>query len=146
MLFEKAGQNTVKPVQINYTQNTGVWESPKKQMQMIHHQGNAHVQLAQLLILYNLNLTVQNKQKEFLQNSNITNFTKHTTRMKNLTGESKQKLSNYMNKIKKNKQTSTLLTIQSIHKTVPRHALFFTHVKKGSLLDREKKNPKRAEL
>ena len=67
--------------------------------------------------------------------------------MKNLTGESKQKFSNYMSKIKKtNKQTSTLLTIQSIHKTVPRHALFFTHVKKGSLLDREKKNPKRAEL
>ena len=64
--------------------------------------------------------------------------------MKNLTGESKQKFSNYMSKIKKkqnktNKQTSTLLTIQSIHKTVPRHALFFTHVKKGSLLDREKK-------
>ena len=33
-------------------------------MQMIHHQGNAHVQLAQLLILCNLNLTVQNKQKD----------------------------------------------------------------------------------
>ena len=52
-----------------------------------------------------------------------------------------------MCKIKKknkqiNKQTSTLLTIQSIHKTVPRHALFFTHVKKGSLLDRKKKIPR----
>ena len=57
MLFEKAGQNTIKPVQIN-TKKTGTWESPKKQMQMIHHQGNAHVQLAQLQILYNLNLTV----------------------------------------------------------------------------------------
>ena len=64
MLFEKAGQNTTKPVQINYTQKTGIWESPKKQMQMIHHQGNAHVQLTQLPILCNLNLTVQNKQKE----------------------------------------------------------------------------------
>ena len=52
-----------------------------------------------------------------------------------------------MSKIKQtnkqtNKQTSTLLTIQSIHKTVPRHALFLTHVKKGSLLDREKKIPR----
>ena len=58
MLFEKAGQNTIKPVQSTNTQKTGIWESPKKQMQIIHHQGNAHVQLAQLLILCNLNLTV----------------------------------------------------------------------------------------
>ena len=44
------------------TKKTGIWESPKKQMKMIHHQGtdtsNAHVQLAQQLILCNLNLTV----------------------------------------------------------------------------------------
>ena len=146
--LKKQGKIQLNQFKSINTQKTGIWESPKKQMQMIHHQGNAHVQLAQLLILYNLNLTVQNKQKENFYKTVTSNFTKHTTRMKNLTGESKQNFSNYMNKIKKktNKQTSTLLTIQSIHKTVPRHALFFTHVKKGSLLDREKKNPKRAEL
>ena len=86
---------------INTQKNMAYGNPPKKQMEMIHHQGNAHMQLAQLLILCNLNLTMQNKQK----NSNITKFTKHTTCMKNLTGESKQKFSNYMSKIKK-KQTN----------------------------------------
>ena len=56
---------SITPKKKKKKKKTGVWESPKKQMQIIHHQGNAHVQLAQLLILCNLNSTVQNKQKEF---------------------------------------------------------------------------------